>query len=303
MKDKRQLNWDKWIRCGEYRIENIGGRDYIRPVPESNYIPYDVNNLQRRKGSRKPDENNLVHSLLTMDTSNNLAILDFANRFGLLGLLQHKYLEPQLALINGEECYFVPERDGDTLGDVEEISRIYRLDVDEFINDGHYKAKRTMSEPLEEFKEEVSDFQLTARFVKDIKKAEEGISGPLRALLRSSEDLKDDAKKDTSDLIIVAKHITMVRLSYGNRGISRTVGQGEDGKWQIHWTFGSLLSAAYFFLTQDLAGNFWLGECPRCSNLYLSSVGSQVFCSRKCEDATRKANARKKRTEVQTNGR
>jgi hypothetical protein len=37
------------------------------------------------------------------------------------------------------------------------------------------------------------------------------------------------------------------------------------------------------------------GQCERCGKVFLSSVGSQKWCSRKCEDAVRKADARESR--------
>lgn len=288
-----QLNWEKWVRCGEYRIENVAGKEYIRPVPESGHIYYDINDLQIKKGSRKPDENYLLQSILNLDTSNNQAILDFVNNFGLLGILQHRYLEPQSIIINDKECYFVPERDGNTLKEVNEVAKIYLLDLDEYINNGYYTIKRTMSEPLDEFKMAVNEFQEIGRFVSAIKRAEEGISGPLRVLLKKNEHFKEYADKDIERILPMVKHYVFLGLIEGNRGINRTVLPFVEGKWQIRWNFDSLLSATYFFLTQDLAGNYWLGECKRCAKLFLSSVGKQEYCTRKCEDAERKARSRK----------
>ena len=294
---KDKINWEKWMRCGEYRIESIKGEEFIRPIPDTGYIFYNISDVQRTKGSRKADENYLVQYLLGLDVSNNQAILEFVNRFGLLGLLQHKYLEPQSIIIDGVERYFVPERDGDTLHEVDEIAQNYLLDLDQYLHEGYYKVLRTMSEPLNEFKKEVIEFQQIARFVSAIKKANEGISGPLRALCKQNVNFKNSADKDIKWLIPMANTYVHIFLPTWNRGVNRRIIPGGNGNWQILWGFDSLLSATHFFYTQDLAGNYWLGECPRCAKLFLSSVGGQIYCSRKCEDAARKADARKKAKE------
>ncbi|WP_298199576.1 hypothetical protein [Desulfosporosinus sp.] len=235
----------KWTRCGEYKIEQVktdrGLRSYIRPVPDSGFIKYDFMDVHRKQGSRRMGENTIVPSLVNLDTSNEKAILNFVNQFGLLGLLPYNYLEPMLLELGTErKLIFIPERRGKNIADVSEVEREYLF----ALNGRNYTDLiHSVSEPLEEFKKAVLRFQ----------------------------DLNN--------------HVSAVGL---NRGIA----VNDNGEWILEWSFDSLLSAAYFFLDECLLSNFWIGTCPRCSKYFLSSVKTQNYCSRRCDDAERKAKSR-----------
>lgn len=296
MQEDKSKTFEQWILCGKYQLENINGKEYIRPVNEEGFIRKDFFRLQREKSNRSPDDDYLVTALLNIDTANKQDILDFVNTYGLLGLLQHKYLEHQSVLVNGDEYFFVPERDGDKLHDVTEIVENYLLDFDDFIMEGFFKTRRTMSEPLEEFIDAVHRFQGLARYLHAIERAETGRDKYLRELLRQDDHLKEYAEKELATILPMSKTYASLSLLEGNITINkRLLFPGDQKRWRSQWSFVSLLSAAYFFLTEDLENNFWIGVCPRCHKYYLSSVGSKIYCSRKCEDANRKAKERKKK--------
>jgi len=239
---------------------------------------------------------------LNLDLSNNEEILKFVGRFGLLGLLQHKYYERRIAIINGQEQYFVPERKGDFLLPVYEIAQNYLLDIKEFKKTGSFLMRKTMSEPLDEFIHAVEEFQDTGKFAYAIKKAEHEKSFQLRKLFLQTPDLAEFANREKEEILRIAKSYVHIALLDGANSINRIVLPVGGEKWQTKWSFESLLGAAYFFLTQDLCGSYRLDECPRCGKLFLSSVSKRQFCSRKCEDATRKAESRRKAKEVKQNG-
>lgn len=296
MEKRKDLKWATWGRAGKYLIEAINGRQYIRPDPDTGYVLYDFSSLLDEKNKKRANENYIVLSILNLDTSNNTDILNFVNRFGLLGLLQHKYLEPQVAVIDGQEHYLVPERNGVLLHSIDEIAQNYLINANDFKEAGFYFAKSTMSEPLDEFMDAIEEFQTIGKYAYAIKKAEQKTGGPLRALFMKNPDFKERAKEDIRRILPMAKHYVHMVLADGDLDISRTIVQiGET--WETKWGFTSLLSAVYFFFVQDMGGHYRLDECPRCKTLFLSSVKTRLFCSRKCEDATRKAESRKKETE------
>lgn len=292
MEKRKQLNLEKWGHAGKYSIETVNGKEYIRPVSESGYIYYDFNILNDEKSGKRANENYIVLAMLNLDTSNNKEILKFVDRFGLLGLLQHKYLEPMVATIKGEEHYLVPERNGTLLHPTDEIAKKYLINENDFREAGFYFARNTMSEPLDEFVDTINEFQTAVKWAYAIKKAEQGISGPLRSLFLKDPYLQEHATKDMKRIIPMAKHYLSIALTDGDLGLNRTVVQiGET--WDAKWGFTSLLSAAYFLFTQDMGGHYRLDECPRCGRLFLSAVSTRMFCSRKCEDANRKTKKRK----------
>ncbi|OPX85729.1 hypothetical protein [Pelotomaculum sp. PtaB.Bin117] len=297
-----KLKWEKWGRSGEYCIKKIKDREYICPIPDSGYITYDIDTLLEEKSGKKANENYLVLSILNLDTSKKEAVIDFVSRFGLLGLLPHKYLEPQLAVIDGNKYYLVPERNGCDLHHVEEVAQNYLINVEDFINTGFYSIRKNMSEPLDEFIEAIQEFQNVAKWVYAIKKAEEGIGAPLRALFIKEPSLAEISKKDIRDMLPPAKLLLHMLLTGGNQGLSRSVIQAGKETWQIRLGFESLLSAAYYFFTQDLAGRYRLDQCKRCNKLFMTSVKKRKFCSRKCEDAKRKADSRSGKKEEKQHG-
>lgn len=296
MEKRKNLKWEKWGHAGEYSIEIIKGKKYIRPVTDSGYILYDFSSLEEEKSGKSANQNYIVLSMLNLDTSNESEILNFVNRFGLLGLLQHKYLEPKIALINGQKYHLVPERNGELLYSADEIAKKYLIDPDDFKETGFYLIKNKMSEPLDEFVEAIIEFQNVGRYAYAIKKAEQNISGPLRTLFLKVPDFQERANEDIKRILPMAKHYVHLLLTDGDLGLSRSIIQ--IGKtWEYKWGFTSLLSAAYFFFSQDMGGNYRLDECPRCSKLFLSTVSTRLYCSRKCEDAARKTESRKKEKE------
>ena len=302
MKGRLALNTRKWIRHGNYKIEFVEYRSYIRPVSDSGHVFYDFNELQQKKGKRKP--NTLVVSLLNLDTSDDADILDFVNRFGLLGLLKYKYLEPYKVEIEERTHYFVPERNSTYMIDSRSVADNYLVDPYDYEREGFYKVRETMSEPIIEFIEAVKEFQYYVKFMYSYELATEGHKGPLED--NSVEDRYNNDRGKTKairDAEKRAKASAITHLIKGNSGLIREVSNIGNGQWDFQWTFESLLHAAYFFFTEDLSKNMVMGECPRCSNLFLSSVKAKKFCSRKCEDAARKAKSRKKKKEGSNNGR
>lgn len=292
-KEKKDLKWEKWGRAGKYYIDTVKGRQYIRPVLDTGYALYDFSILEGEKSGKRANENYIVLSILNLDTSNHSEILKFVDRFGLLGLLQHKYLEPKVAILNGHEQYLVPERIGESLYSVDEIAQNYLIDANEFKETGFYFVRRTMSESLDEFIDAINKFQNIGKYAYAIKKAEQGASGPLRTLFLKEPSLQELANEDIKRILPAAKTYIHLELTEGDLGLSRTVIQLEE-TWEVKWGFISLLSAAYYFFIQDMGGHYRLDECPRCSRLFLSAVSTRLFCSRKCEDATRKAEKRRK---------
>ena len=291
MEKRKNLKWEKWGRAGKYLIETIQGKQYIRPVPESGYLYYDFNVLQDEKTGKRASENYIVLAILNLDTSNNAEILKFVSRFGLLGLLQYKYHEPRVDITDNKYIYYLPERNGGLLCHADEIAKNYLIECDKFNDIGFYNIEKTMSEPLNEFVDAINAFKSIGKYVYSIKKAEMGISGPLRALFL--KDFAEYINEDIKVIIRIAKLHLHMSLTESDLCVSRVFGELEE-IWEPRWGFASLLSAAYFFFVQDMSGHYRLDECPRCSNLFLSSVRTRMFCSRKCEDATRKAESRKK---------
>jgi hypothetical protein len=290
LEKRKRLKWEKWGRAGKHFIETVNGKQYIRPIPESGYIYYDFSILQDDKSGKRANQNYIVLAILNLDTSNNKEILKFVDRFGLLGILQYKYLEPRYAFIDDKYISYMPERNGPALCPTKEIEKNYLVDLTTF-SDSFYSIGETLSEPLDEFIDAINIFKSLGNYVYSIKKAEMGISGPLRALV--SKDFSDIANKDIDVQIRSAIIHLQISLTDSDLSMTRVFGSLEE-IWEPYWCFASLLSAAYHFFIQDMSGHYRLDVCPRCSKLFLSAVSTRIFCSRKCEDATRKADSRKK---------
>ena len=297
----------KWVRCGEYEIKQIKfngsvAGPYICPVSDSGFIKYDIEGTQIKRGSRKVEENSLVVSLLNLDTSSEKAIKNFVNQFGLLGLLSYNYLEPmRLPAGYGNESdeLFVPERRGISMARAEDVGNRYLIPF-ERMTSSYDDLIHLTSESLEEFIKAVKDFQEVGKWVSAINKcAKNGECGQLRYLMRSPkyERYYKEASKSASNIELIEKASTKVSFMLDRSGITREIVPGAEEPWVAVWSFDSLLSAAYFFLSEYMLSNFWIGECPRCGKHFLSSVKHQNYCSRKCDDATRKANSRKAKQE------
>ncbi|WP_298202116.1 hypothetical protein [Desulfosporosinus sp.] len=308
MKNKRDderapLKFRKWVRCGEYKIEQIKfngwvSGPYICPVPDSGFIRYDIEGTQIDRGSRKVEENTLVLSLLNLDTSSEKAIINFVNQFGLLGLLSYKYLEPMFlpaGFDSDSEKLLIPERRGMSMARVEDVANQYLIPL-ERMTSRYDDLIHLISEDQVEFTKAVKDFQEVGKWVSAINKcAKSGKSGPLRSLMMSAKYKKyyKEAAETASDPELIEKASMKVSFLLESSGITREIGPGDQEPWVAIWSFDSLLSAAYFFLSEYMLSNFWIGECPRCGKHFLSSVKTQNYCSRKCDDATRKAISRK----------
>ncbi|MDD4169672.1 MAG: hypothetical protein PHD36_05360, partial [Desulfotomaculaceae bacterium] len=189
----------------------------------------------------------------------------------------------------------VPSRsDMGELFNPEEIARQYKIDLNDFLENGFYYAKYKMSEPLDEFKEAITEYQQIGKWLNAIEIAKKGKTAPLRALLLKEEHYQEVAKHgEVGELLQTAGFDLSFQLVEAQGSIKRSVVLGGDGKLKTLWGFDSLLDAAYFYLIQDLSFNYWVGECARCGRLFLSSAGKQEYCSRTCQDTTRKAASRK----------
>lgn len=295
--ERQPLQWKRWIRSGEYVIKRINGIEYITPVPESGFILYSMEGLWRKKGSRKPDENYLVQKLLNLDTSDLKAILDFTNQFGLLGLMQHNHSYAGRVEFEGGFRYFISHHKTGELGSVYELTDVYQISLDDYVS-GKYKYEPIWSEPLSAFVNHVTHYQKIGQYIVGLTKCQkQNKSSPLRALLlkEGTESFKKLATNGDKDEIVkdVSRYVGF-EINRNISSIRRSILPDYTGKWSELWGFDSLLGAAYFLLSQDLAGNYWIGQCPRCNSYFISSVGTQIHCSRKCEDAARKAKSRKK---------
>lgn len=303
--------FDKWAVAEEYTIKD----GLIRPVENSETRFYDINTLERARGSRRADENYLVHQLLNLNTEDNKAILNFVQNFGLLGLLQFNYLQPYARmlpmntnspLVVGLETsledleeplneWFCLCRDDKILVPAVEVVRKYNIEPNIFLdNYSIRKIKQTMCEPVEEFKQSIKDFQDIGLWLEAINAAEAGKPFNLIALMRKNEDFKDLTKTMGSDgLIIAAKHKLLIDLAHRVYGVNRIV-TAQNDKWIARWSFDSLLQAAYFFFSMDITNGCWVGICEneKCGKLYTSMAPEQIFCSPKCADAVRKRKAR-----------
>lgn len=301
MRDRKDFEFFKWGKCGGYYIESIEGRDYIRPDLNSGFILVDVAQYGRQRSSRRVEENTLVYSLLNLDVGNREAILNFVNQFGFLGLLQHKYLKPMYAPPGTDagsvHPTIVPERLGYITHRFDSIAKIYLLEPEVYQQKSRFEVIKNMSEPLEDFIEEVQDFQKLGKWIAATNACvKKGRSAPLRGLMKSEERFENVASTaDNEDLAERAAFDIAYRLQDKSQGLTRIVVPGEGGTWKIKWGFESLLDAAYYFLSEDMVSHFWIGNCPRCGKHFLSSVGSKEYCSRRCEDAARKAEYRKQK--------
>jgi hypothetical protein len=287
-----------WARCGKYEIKMLNDRAYISPAPDSGYIRYNLIDKLRKKSSRKVEENNLVHALMNLNISNEQSILDFVNEFGLLGLLPYKYLVPMYPPVGVEnelKRWMVPARRGHEIVSTEEIEARYLFSFEDK-HHGYSDFIEKLFEPLDEFIEAVTEFQEVKKLISSIDKcSKRGVSEPLRAMLMNDEHYKEMALNATNpELINTAMMLVSFRIVDSCSGITRTIipSQTNPPKWIVKWDFDSLLSAAYFFLSEYMLSNFWMGQCSRCGAHYLSSVSTQGYCSRKCEDADRKAKSR-----------
>ncbi|MCO5384630.1 MAG: hypothetical protein NHB14_01510 [Desulfosporosinus sp.] len=313
MKNKRDderapLKFRKWVRCGEYTIEQIKfngwvSGPYICPVPDSGFIRYDIEGTQINRGSRKVEENTLVLSLLNLNTSSEEAIKNFVNQFGLLGLLSYNYLEPMYLPVgfNDSEKLLIPERRGLSMARVEDVANQY-LVPPELMASRYDDLIHLVSESQEEFTNAVKDFQEVGKWISAINKcAKSGKSGPLRSLMMSAkyERYYKEAAENASDPELIEKASMKVSFLLESSGITREIVPGDQEPWIAVWSFDSLLSAAYFFLSEYMLSNFWIGECPRCGKHFLSSVKTQNYCSRKCDDAERKAKSRQAQKEAE----
>jgi hypothetical protein len=303
MNENHAMLFHKWTRCGEYKIEQVktdqGLRSYIRPVPDSGFIRYDIVATQRKKGSRKVEENTLVLSLLNMDTKSEESILNFVNRFGLLGLLTHNYLDPMFPPMGSKddtELRLVPERNGVTMVHDWQVEEQYLFS---YKGMAYKDLLQQVSEPLEEFKKAVIDFQEARDWIYAINRCTRGEgSSPLREKFKKDKYRKNYGEvastATNSELIGKASMLVSFLLAGEFTNLTREIIPGDDQEpWVTRWGFDSLLSAAYFFLSEYMLSNFWIGKCPRCGKHYISSVKTQGYCSRKCDDAERKAKSRK----------
>lgn len=314
--EQRAMDFTKWTRCGEYNIESVSvnglAKMYIRPVPWSGYIRYDVADNHRKQGSRKVDENNLVQSLLNLNTSDEQEIIKFVNQFGLLGLLPCKYLEPMSppeGYENLSKPWLIPKRDGTGIVLPEEIEETYLFSFTNLPMSwkrGYGRVIHMTSEPLDEFVEAVKKFQEVGTWITIINKcAKSEATQPLRSLFLKidSADYKDLAKNgEKSELIKAAAGVVAIWIQMNSSEIKRVIVPGDqDQPWIVKWEFDSLLGAAYFFLSEYMLSNFWIGQCDRCGRHFISSIKTQGYCSRKCEDAVRKARSRKAKEEQNDN--
>jgi hypothetical protein len=304
---KRQsLQWERWIRCGEYEIKKIGENEYITPVRESGFIRYSMEGLWRKKGSRKPDENYIVQRLLNLDTSNRESIIEFVNQFGLLGIMQHDYQYAGTSHEAGKEHHFVSMREHEhELNLLNDVADLFQISIDEYVN-GDYRSMPLWSEPLSHFIQKVKAYQSTGHMIAAMNKCvKDKQGGPLRKVfLERNIPLHKEWAHKLNDEELISKAAMLISddINSNINHVNRQIQPEPGGKWRETWGFESLLSAVYFLLSQDLTGNYWIGQCLKCGNYFISSVGSQIHCSRKCEDAARKAKSREKLKEGKDNG-
>ncbi|WML56669.1 hypothetical protein [Neobacillus sp. PS2-9] len=244
------FQWESTWRKVIYRFEMVNGIECIVSDGRKEvtyYNPLEIEGLSKRPN--KPTENNVSPevALARIDVNKKVEILNFVNRFGLLGLWAH----PKYCKAEGLEGF--------------EYSRL--INQVEYSN--WYRHPRKMGiygwmEPLQLFVKAVHDYQTLLDKTTAVEETigtnldtEGEVSFPVNHFWR--EQLK-------------GAHLAPI---------------WDGGKWSLGWEYQSLLSALYLKIALNKVAGKMVRRCrkKRCGKFYIDDHKDNGFCSEHCKVA------------------
>jgi hypothetical protein len=268
-----------WFRS-QYELIEVNGVIFISPIANNGidyYDPFKEKPLEYLPKTKKEHLESCPHvALARINLKDNEEILEFVNKWGLLGLWEiPKFLQ----------CDFKLNQ--------------YKFNIDEIFEHPHKRGKAAKREPLHLFIQAASEYQ---NYISKYTQYEEGLGNLSLSKEKHDKILDDLSNEEGIDSQKVIKKIALkqkvseqqiqnvIKIYISSQLLTTNLNEylrnsspqsyfsGSPAKNKSGWYFNSLLSAIYLKTSLDKP----FRHCEWCSELFISNNPINKYCSVRC---------------------